>query len=291
MSWFDGSISSPSRADRRVRMGLGLVSLAVGGLIALIVVFLIKESSVALESIGPARVLTDSGWHPSEGSFDLKPMLIGTTLVGAGALLLATPLAVGCALFCQFYAPKRIATVVTRMIELLAGVPSVVFGLWGLMVVVPLIGRIQPPGASLLAGAFVLALMILPTIALLSLNALSCLPIEQLRAAAAVGLSPWGVIQAVAWPNARPGLMNAVVLGFGRAVGETMAVLMVCGNVAQTPDSLFAPVRTLTANIALEMGYALGTHRGTLFIGAVLMLLAATVFVILGRACGRGAHG
>ncbi len=290
MSWFDGSTSSPSRADRRTGVGLSLLSIAVGGLIALILVFLIKESSIAFQELGLARVLTDTGWHPSEGSYDLKPMLAGTTLVATGALLLATPLAIGCAMFCRFYAPRVVGAAMTRVIEVLAGVPSVVFGLWGLMVVVPIIGHYQPPGASVLAGALVLALMILPTIALLGINALSRLPADQLHAAAAVGLSRWGIIRAVAWPNARPGLLNAVILGFGRAVGETMAVLMVCGNVAQTPDSLFAPVRTLTANIALEMGYAQGTHRGALFIGAVLMLLAAALLVALGRAFGRP-HG
>jgi len=160
----------------------------------------------------------------------------------------------------------------------------VVYGLWGLMVLVPALARIGPPGQSVLAGVLVLALMILPTIALVSDTALGAVPEIHLRGAAAAGLSRWAIVRSIALPTARSGILTGILLGTGRALGETMAVVMVTGNVAQIPDGVFAPVRTLTANIALEMAYATDAHRSALFVsGLVLALLTIGLVAVVDR--------
>jgi len=156
---------------------------------------------------------------------------------------------------------------------LLAGIPSVVFGFWGLTTLVPLINQLHPPGASLLAAILVLTLMILPTITLTAYSALMAVPVEFLRNAAALGLSRWGMIHGVAFPAARAGIVAGIILAMGRAIGETMAVLMVAGNVVQYPDGLFDPIRTLASNIVLEMAYAMGDHRAMLFVSGLLLML------------------
>ncbi len=264
--------------------GAGALS---GVIVAMIAAFLVVESMDILSRLGIPRFFTDGAWHPTEGRYDLSAMALGTLWASAGAVALATPLGVISALFCRHYAPPRLGAIYARMIEVLAGVPSVVYGLWGLTVLVPLIGRIRPPGASLLAGILILGLMILPTIALLCDAAVRAVPVELVRGAAALGLSRWSTVRGVVLPSARPGLLVGVLLGAGRAFGETMAVLMVCGNVVQAPSGLFAPMRTLTANIALEMGYALGDHRAALFVSGLLLLIMATALVAAADLTGR----
>ena len=159
------------------------------------------------------------------------------------------------------------------MVELLAGIPSVVYGLWGLVVLVPLITRLHPPGPSLLAGIAILTVMILPTVTLAANASFSQVPREYLHGAVALGIGRWSIIRRVVLPAAKSGLFTGIILQTGRAIGETMAILMVCGNVVQTPTSLFDPIRTLTANIALEMGYAVGNHRSALFVSGLLLML------------------
>lgn len=243
----------------------------------LILIFLLTESWPALFQINPIRFLTDASWHPLEGIYNLTPMLSGTLLASMGALLLAIPLGLASAFFIVFYASARLATSYRRLIELLAGIPSVVFGFWGLTTLVPLITQLHPPGASLLAAILVLTLMILPTITLTAVSALQAVPREFLHGAAALGLSRWGMIYGVALPAARIGIVSGIILASGRAVGETMAVLMVAGNVVQHPTSLFDPIRTLAANIALEMAYAMGDHRAVLFVTGLLLMLLVIV--------------
>jgi len=250
-----------------------------GGLILVVAVFVTVESLPALREIGPVRFFTDPSWHPGEGTFDLRAMLAGTLLVTLGAVALAVPLGLASALFSRHYAPAAMARPYRRILELLAGIPSVVYGFWGLVVLVPILGRLQPPGPSLLAGSLVLGLMILPTIALTSDAAIAAVPSAQLRAAASLGLTRWTTIRGVLLPSARGGIATGVVLSVGRAVGETMVVLMVCGNVVQMPASVFDPVRTLTANIALEMSFALGHHRSALYVSGLLLLMLVAVLV------------
>ena len=249
-----------------------------GAIVVLIVSFLVLEALPVFRHVGVARFFTDPSWHPAEGFYNLMPMVWGTVFAMVGSVLIATPLGILSAVFCHYYAPTAIARPYRRLIELLAGIPSVVYGFWGLVVLVPLIGAIHPPGPSLLAGIIILTIMILPTIALMADASLANVPQHYVRGAAALGLPRWATIRGVVFPAAHSGLFTGVILETGRAIGETMAILMVCGNVVQTPHSLFDPMRTLTANIALEMAYALGDHRAALFVsGLVLMGMIASL--------------
>jgi len=175
----------------------------------------------------------------------------------------------------------------------MAGIPSVVYGLWGLLVLVPWINQWAPPGASWLAGSLVLALMVLPLALLVTDTALGQLPAAWWRAGHAMSLSRLGMLRRVLLPAAAPSILSGVVLQFGRALGETMAVLMVCGNVVQWPHSVFDPVRTLTANIALEMAYATGDHRVALFVSGLLLMAVTALLLAVAwrlRASAAGGH-
>lgn len=260
-----------------------LAALAAG-IVVLIVGFIVLESLPALRSVGLMRFVTDSSWHPAggaaRGGFSLAPMLVGTIAAAGGAIALATPLGLGSALFSRFYAPPALGRWYRRLVEVLAGIPSVVYGFWGLVVLAPLIRQWQPPGQSLLAGIVILTIMILPTVALLSESALRSVPKRYLRGATALGLSRWSTIRGVALPAARGGIFTAVLLATGRAIGETMALLMVTGNVVQVPRSLFDPVRALTSNIALELAYAMDHHRSALFVSALVLMAMIVVLVV-----------
>ncbi|WP_107668310.1 phosphate ABC transporter permease subunit PstC [Cyanothece sp. BG0011] len=279
MILFNNKILSPSQNDIVFLWILRLLALITGMIVILITSFLLLEALPLLQQVGWLRFVRDQAWHPVQGLYNLMPMLWGTLLVTLGSVLLATPLGIGSALFCQYYAPPFIGKGYRALIELLAGIPSVVYGFWGLVVLVPLIGKWQPPGTSLLAGIIILTLMILPTIALTAEASFAEVPTEYVQGAAALGLSHWATIRGVIIPAAQSGLVTGLILATGRAIGETMAVLMVCGNVVQTPKSLFDPVRTLTANIALEMAYALGNHRSALFVTGLLLMMLITLLI------------
>lgn len=285
----------PSPFDRRLGVFLRLIAASTWSLLALIVVFLLLRSWPALHGLG-GRLMADPSWFPAPraaaGTFGLWPMLMGSLAVTTGAMVLALPTALASAIFCQFYAGAGLANGYRRLVQLLAGIPSVVFGFWGLVTLTPRIAAIEPPGPSLLAGILIVALMILPTIMLLVEASLEAVPDDQLLAAAALGMGRWTTIRQVVLPPARQGILSASVLGMARAIGETMAVVMVCGNIVRTPDSLFAPVRTLTANIALEMGYALDLHRAALFVcGLLLMSLAMLLVTVNGLVLRRPSSG
>jgi len=252
-----------------------------GGILLLVVAFLILEAWPALQNIGLAPFFTDQDWYPTERLYRLTPMLWGTLWATLGSVVLATPLGILSALFCHYYAPSLLAIWYRRLIELLAGIPSVVYGFWGLVVLVPMIGRLHPPGPSLLAGILVLFLMILPTIMLVAHASIAQVPISYIHNAMALGLGRWSMIRRVILPTAKAGLFTGILLGIARALGETMAILMVSGNVVQTPSHLFDPIRTLTANIALEMAYALGDHRSALFVSGLLLMGMVVVFVVM----------
>lgn len=277
-------------SDRLLAWTLRGCAAIAAAIVALIAAFVVVESLPALQTVGVARFFSDPSWHPAGGAaagrFNLLPMLVGSVLATAGAVAVATPLGLASALFCRFYAPSAIGLLYRRLIELLAGIPSVVYGFWGLVVLTPAIRAWQPPGQSLLAAILILAIMILPTIALLAEAGLRGVPRPYLDGAAALGLSRWATIRGVALPAARGAIVTAVVLATGRAFGETMAVLMVSGNVVRMPASVFDPVRALTANIALELGYALGHHRSALFVSGLLLMTVAVVLVGLAHRFG-----
>lgn len=264
------------------------VALLSGLVVLLIFFFLLQESLPFLQIIGISRFFQDPAWHPVSHEYNLLPMLWGSLLVTAGSVLLATPLGILSAVFCQFYAPSVISQIYRRLIELLAGIPSVVYGFWGLVVLMPLIGQLHPPGPSLLAGILILSIMILPTITLMVDASFTAIPPEYLRGAAALGLGRWATVYGVVLPAAKAGLITGVILETGRAIGETMAVLMVCGNVVQVPENLFNPVRTLTANIALEMAYAVGDHRAALFVSGLVLMALIVVLVAIAEVIHRG---
>ncbi len=265
--------SSPWHADSKVAFALGLLG-ALSSLIILIILgFLWKEAWPVLSSGGWQNFFFDKGWYPVEGQFGILPMVLATLAATLGAIAIAAPLGVACAIFQEYYAKLWVGRCFRALMALLAGIPSVVYGLWGLTVLVPIIAMWQPPGASLLAAMIILAIMILPTVALTSASALSAIPKTWLHGADALGLSKMGKILGVAVPGARSGIISGVLLAVARAMGETMAVLMVAGNVVQIPGSLFDSIRVLTANIALEMGYAVDNHRAGLFASGLLLTL------------------
>jgi phosphate transport system permease protein len=285
MIWSKRNILFPSASvDTLILWLLRIASGIAAGMVLLILFFLLAESLPLLREVPSSRFVTDTSWQPSEGAYNLAPMLSGTLYAAGGALFLATPLGIASALFVAYYAPPPAAGIYRRLIELLAGIPSVVYGFWALTTLVPLINELHPPGASLLAGILVLTLMILPTVALTAHAALLAVPDEYLRSAAALGMSRWSIIRGVVLPAARMGVTAGIILAAGRAIGETMAVLMVTGNVVQLASTVYDPIRTLAANIALEMPYALGDHRAALFVsGLALMLLVIALWSAAAR--------
>lgn len=277
-------------ADRSLALLLRLLALASAVLLVLVSGFLLRESWPALAGSNWRHFFGDDGWYPLEGHFGFMPMLWATLVAALGAIFLAAPLGIASAIFQQFYAPHAVVKTYRLLIGLLAGIPSVVFGLWGLTVIVPVLSLWQPPGASLLAAMVVLALMILPTVALTSAAVLAALPPVWLNGAAALGMTRAGQILGVALPAAKSGILGGVLLALARALGETMAVLMVAGNVVQNPTGLFEPVRVLTANIALEMAYATGTHRAGLFASGLLLMALVLFLAWLAARCVGSRH-
>lgn len=273
--------------NRRLREHLAMAvlqfcALTASAAVLLIAVFVVIEGWPALGAIfGPV-------WDPEASLFGVLPMIAGSVAVTAGALVLAVPAGVGMALFLTEVAPPAAGAVVRPLLQALAGVPSVVYGFLGLTLLVPAIRRIVGgTGFSALAGALVLAVMILPTIGAVSESALCALPPAYREGAMALGATPWQAVRRVLLPAARSGLITAVILGLGRALGETMAVLMVTGNMAAVPRSSLDPVRTLTGNIALEMGYAVGQHRAALFATGALLLVLVLALGAGARRLGR----
>lgn len=276
------------KRDRALTVVLFSSAALAASLVVLVLFFVFGEARGAFRAEGLA-FFTDMGWHPSHGEFGLLPMAAATLATSAGALTIAAPLGVGAGLFNALVAPRAVARFHRTLVEILAGIPSVVFGLWGLVVLVPLIGGGEHSGQGLLAASVVLALMILPTIALSTEAALERVPRELLWGAAALGLGPIARARRVALPAARRGVIAGLVLACGRAIGETMAVLMVAGNVVAWPAGLREPLRTLTGNIALEMGYATAEHRSVLFVAGLVLMLAVALLVSLSGLFGREA--
>jgi phosphate transport system permease protein len=245
---------------------------------AILIVFLIG-AFVAVEGL---PIITGHGlsflfggtWAPLDGEFGIFPMIVGSLYVTMGALLLGVPVGLACAIYLAEYAPVWFANLVRSAVLLLEGIPSVVYGFFGVVVMVPFImNHFGGWGFSLLAGALVLALMILPTLIGISEDAIRAVPRAYKEGSLALGATHWQTIKKVLLPAARSGILAAVVLSLGRAIGETMAILMVAGNVAAIPTSILDPLRTLTANIALEMGYAYGDHTRALFATGIILFL------------------
>lgn len=268
-----------SRISRRFSEVLSRRMIFISALAAILLVFLIglfviQQGIPALRSIGILKFLFGTVWRPGIGEFGILPMIIGSVYVTVGALLLSTPLGIACAIFLAEVAPYHVRNVVRSAVELLVGIPSVVYGLVGMVVIVPLIREIGGNGYSVLAAVIVLTVMVLPTVISISEDSLRRVPVGYREGALALGATKWQTIWHVMLPVARSGIVAAVILGMGRAIGETMAMIMVIGNSILMPGSPLAPARTLTGNIAVEIMYASGTHESALFAtGIVLFLL------------------
>ncbi|WP_133493372.1 phosphate ABC transporter permease subunit PstC [Alcanivorax sp. 24] len=267
-----------------LRLAGGAVALVLGG----IVLVLVAQSLPFLVRHG--ATLWQGQWQPAQEQYGMASMVAGSLVVSVLALAIAAPVSVLLAAWLRYFMPALRRPVLV-VVELMAGIPSVVYGLWGMLMVVPLINQWVPPGASWLAGSLVLALMILPLALLVTDTALEQLPGHYVRSAQALALSRVGMLRRVLLPQALPAIVSGLVLQFGRAMGETMAVLMVSGNVVQWPTSVFDPLRTLTANIALEMAYATGDHRLSLFVSGLLLLLVTLVLLLLSWRLRRGGYG
>jgi phosphate ABC transporter permease protein PstC len=263
------------RWDRPVFFALACVSLVALGLI---IFFIFREAAPLLREIGLIRFLSGQ-WTPTTdpGQFGALPMIVGSALVTLGALLLAVPLGYGAAAFIAEVAPGWLKDVAKSILELLAGIPSVIYGFFGLLILAPAFQHAfsLPTGRTALTAAVLLGIMALPTIASLAEDALTAVPNSYREASMALGASRWQTIRRVTFPAAFSGLIGAAILGMGRAIGETMAVLMVAGNAPQLTASFLKPVRTLTGTIALEMAETPfgSTHYHALFgLGALLLL-------------------
>lgn len=302
MNDHSSSLSSPAGISRQkkesVITGIWLATALVAVItIILILGFLLKEGLPALLEIGLREFLFEEIWTPTsvEPSYGILSLIIGTILVTLGAMVIAVPLGIGSAIFIAEIAPRSVREAIKPAIELLAGIPSVVYGFFGLVVLTNWL-RITfdlSSGATWLAGSIILGIMALPTIISVSEDAITSVPQEYRAASLALGATRWQTIIGVIIPAALSGITAAVILGMGRAIGETMAVLMVTGNAAIIPDPLWnilSPVRTLTATLGIEMGeVAIGsTHYHALFAIALVLLLIALIInlsatVILGR--------
>ena len=255
--------------------------------VALICVFLFANGIPAMKEIGFMEFLTGERWKPTNEIFGILPMIMGSIYVTAGAIILGVPIGILTSVFMAKYCPKKIYPVLKGATELLAGIPSVVYGFFGLVVLVPLIRDICQKfhwggnGSSILTASILLGMMILPTIIGVTESAIRSVPAHYYEGALALGATHERSIFSVVLPAAKSGVVAGIVLGIGRAIGETMAVIMVAGNQARMPAGIVRGVRTLTANIVLEMGYAAGLHREALIATAVVLF----VFILLINLC------
>ena len=261
--------------------------------VALICIFLFANGLPAMKEIGFGNFLSGEIWKPKNDIYGIFPMIIGSLYVTTGAIIFGVPVGILTAVFMAFYCPKRIYKPLKTATELLAGIPSVVYGFFGLVVLVPMVrefgrdlkamGLLKSAGngSSILTASLLLGMMILPTIIGLTESSLRAVPSQYYEGAVALGATHERAIFRVVIPAAKSGVVAAIVLGVGRAIGETMAVIMVAGNQARMPSGIFKGIRTLTANIVIEMGYAAGLHREALIATGVVLF----VFILLLNFC------
>jgi phosphate transport system permease protein len=286
--------------DRGIRYVLIAAALSAVFIVFLIILFTLAEAWEAIEEIGLKTMLLGTVWRPGsiigaeEAQFGLVPMIVGSILATFGAVVLGVPLSIGTAILLAEVAPPLVREIVRPAVELLAGIPSVVHGLFGMVVLAPLIRKIEVPyntGFGLLNASIVLAVMIMPTVTNIAEDAIRAVPRHYKEGSLALGATHWQTIRNVMLPAARSGIIAAIILGIGRALGETMAVIMVIGNsiaiprpLTSNPLTLFlSSARTLTGNIAVEINYAAGAHRSALFFTGVLLFLMILLVNSLAR--------
>ncbi len=244
--------------------------------VVLICYFLFANGIPAMHEIGFREFLLGTNWSPKNtpASYGILPMIIGSLCVTVGAIIIGVPIGVLTAVFLARFCPKRLHSILEPMVQLMAGIPSIIYGFFGLVVLVPMLRYIPGcTGVSLLAAAILLGIMILPTVINLSESSIRAVPESYYEGSLALGATHERSVFFAVLPAAKSGIMAAIVLGIGRAIGETMAVIMVAGNQARIPTGLLKGVRTMTANIVLEMGYATGIHREALIATGVVLFL------------------
>lgn len=260
--------------DRLIRISLLVVAFSAVSVLAVITIFIFEQGTPIMFKYGLKSFLFGQDWYPSEKSFGLLPMIVGSLMVTFGALIIGVPLGLASAIFLTEFSHRRLTRFLKPVIELLAGIPSVVYGFIGLMFLVPFIREnFGGPGLSVLAASIILGIMILPTVISIAIDSIRAVPDSYREGSIALGATKWQTVKMVVLPAARSGIVAGIILGMGRAIGETMAVIMVAGNAADIPSSILQPVRTLTSNIALEMGYASGEHREALFATGVILFI------------------
>lgn len=246
--------------------------------VALICIFLFANGIPAIREIGLWDFLSGTSWKPEQNIYGILPMIIGSIYVTAGAMLIGVPIGILTALFLVHFCPPKLYRFLKPAVDLLAGIPSIVYGFFGLMVIVPAIRNgLGGSGSSMLAASIVLGIMILPTIINVSESAIRAVPESYYEGSLALGASHERSVFFTVLPATKSGVFAAVILGMGRAVGETMAVIMVAGNQTAMPGSPLQGLRTLTANIVMEMAYAADLHRGALIATAVVLF----VFILI----------
>ena len=240
--------------------------------VALICVFLFANGVPAMKEIGFADFLLGTEWRPGNDIYGIFPMIVGSIYVTAGAIIIGVPIGLLTAVFMARYCPARLYKIVKPAVELLAGIPSVVYGFFGMVVIVPLVrSNFGGNGSSIVSASILLGMMILPTIISQSEASIRAVPNSYYEGSLALGATHERSVFCSILPAAKSGILAGIILGVGRAIGETMAVIMVAGNQARMPQGILQGVRTLTANIVIEMGYAEGLHREALIATGVVL--------------------
>ena len=240
--------------------------------VALICVFLFANGVPAMKEIGFADFLLGTEWRPGNDIYGIFPMIVGSIYVTAGAIIIGVPIGLLTAVFMARYCPARLYKIVKPAVELLAGIPSVVYGFFGMVVIVPLVrSNFGGNGSSIMSASILLGMMILPTIISQSEASIRAVPNSYYEGSLALGATHERSVFCSILPAAKSGILAGIILGVGRAIGETMAVIMVAGNQVRMPQGILQGVRTLTANIVIEMGYAEGLHREALIATGVVL--------------------
>lgn len=266
--------------DYLIEKGLLAITSVLVILIFLLLIFVLIEAIPAFYENGVLNFIFGLNWSADNNQFGIFPMIAGSVCVTGIALAMVVPISISCAIFLEEIAQDNLKNLFKPIIQTLAGIPSVIYGFFGLTLIAPLIrNAFGGSGLSILTAAIVLALMILPTIISLAQDAIKSVPDYYREASWGLGSNQWQCTKNVVLPIALPGIITAIILGLGRAIGETLAVLMLAGNVSAFPSSILSPVRTLTSNIALEMGYASGIHYNSLF--ATALILFAIILVLM----------
>ena len=266
-------------AFRFIFLFTALVSVAA---VILICGFIFANGIPTIGKIGPMQFLLGKTWNPANNFYGILPMILGSIYVTAGAIIVGVPIGILTAVYLAEYASDKVHKIAAPAIDLLAGIPSIVFGFFGLVVIVPVMQSIfHNNGKGMLTASVLLGLMILPTIITTAESSLRAVPGMYMEGSLALGATKERSIFRAKFPAARSGILSGVILGIGRAIGETMAVIMVCGNQAIMPKSITSGIRTMTANIVLEMGYASGLHQEALIATAVVLF----VFILIINLC------